>query len=59
MKVVKIILSITLCATVVLGFISVRTQNYSGRYSSVSVITDKECEWILGRFGRQYESIEE
>lgn len=59
MKVVKIILSITLCATVVLGFISVRTQNYSGRYSSVSVIGDEEREWILERFGRPYESIEE
>ena len=59
MKVVKIILSITLCTTVVLGYISVRTQNYSGRYSSVSVIGDEEREWILERFGRPYESIEE
>ena len=59
MKVVKIILSITLCATVVLGYISVRTQNYSGRYSSVSIISDGEREWILERFGRPYSSVEE
>ena len=59
MKVVKIILSIMLCATIVLAGISVYAQNYSGRYSSVSVITDEEREWILERFGRQYESIEE
>lgn len=59
MKVVKIILSITLCATIVLAGISVYAQNHSGRYSSVSVITDEEREWILERFGQPYESIEE
>ena len=59
MKILKGILCLTLCATVVLGFISVRTQNYSGRYSSVSVITDEEREWILERFGRPYGSVEE
>ncbi len=59
MKILKGILCLTLCATVVLGFISVHTQNYSGRYSSVSVIGDEEREWILERFGRPYESIEE
>lgn len=59
MKILKGILCLTLCAIVVLGFISVRTQNYSGRYSSVSVITDEEREWILERFGRPYGSVEE
>ena len=59
MKILKGILCLTLCATVVLGYISVRTQNYSGRYSSVSIISDGEREWILERFGRPYKSIEE
>lgn len=59
MKLLKGILALLLCATLVLTGVAVYTQNYSGRYSSVNIITDEERQWILERFGCEYDSIEE
>ncbi len=63
MKVLKILLSVVLCvavlATTVIAYANNYTQNNSGRYSSVTTITDFEREWILNRFGREYESVED
>ena len=63
MKIVRTIMSITLCiailATIGVCFYNNYTQNHSGRYTSVTTITEEEREWILERFGREYESIEE
>ena len=63
MKTVKTILSIVLCvavlATTGVAFYNNYTQNRAGRYTAVTTISDTEREWILGRFGREYGSIEE
>ena len=63
MKTVKTILSIVLCvavlATTGVAFYNNYTQNRAGRYTAVTTISDTEREWILGRFGREYSSIEE
>ena len=63
MKIAKTIMSIVLCvamlATTGVAFYNNYTQNYSGRYTAATIITDAEQEWILERFGRQYSSIEE
>lgn len=63
MKALKIILSVVLCvavlATTVIAYVNNYTQNNSGRYSSVTTITDFERDWIIKHFGREYESIEE
>lgn len=63
MKTVKTILSIVLCmavlATTGVAFYNNYTQNRAGRYTATTTISDTEREWILGRFGREYGSIEE
>ena len=63
MKTVKTILSIVLCvavlATTGVAFYNNYTQNRAGRYTAVTTISDTEREWIRGRFGREYGSIEE
>ena len=63
MKIIKTIFSIMLCTAVLVttgfAFYNNHTQNQSGRYSSVTVITDNEREWILERFGHKYETVEE
>lgn len=63
MKTVKTILSIVLCmavlATTGVAFYNNYTQNHAGRYTAVTTISDTEREWILQRFGREYNSIEE
>ena len=56
-------MSIVLCvaglATTGVAFYNNYTQNRAGRYTAVTTISDTEREWILGRFGREYGSIEE
>jgi len=63
MKIVRTILSITLCAVMLattgFAFYNNHTQNYSGRYSSLTTITEAERNRVLERFGREYDSVEE
>ena len=63
MKIIKMTLSIVLCvavlATTGVAFYNNYTQNRAGRYTAVTTISDTEREWILQRFGREYNSIEE
>lgn len=59
MRFVKILLSLALCATIALACVNVYTQNCSGRYSSVSVITEEERAWILERFEKEFNGVEE
>lgn len=63
MKALKNILTVILCiavvGTTIVAFINNYTQSGSGRYSSVTLIDDYEREWIIARFGKEYESIEE
>ncbi len=62
MKTVKQIMSIALCVAILamtgFAFYTIHAQNRSGRYSSVTTISDSEREWIMERFGRKYKSIE-
>jgi len=46
-------------ATTGVAFYNNYTQNRAGRYTATTTISDTEREWILGRFGREYVSIEE
>lgn len=55
MRIVKCILSVLLClslvATFLMGFSSVSRQNNSGANSSVTTITEADREWIVTHFG--------
>ena len=58
-KILIIVLSIAVIFLSGFAFINNYTQNNSGQYSSVTLITDNEREWIINRFGHKYESVEE
>ena len=57
-KVLQILLCVAMAAVMVVLFASTYTQNHSGRYSAVTTIDDAERDWILARFGVEYDSME-